>query len=124
VTVVKITNLPGHHRSRIILPLGIARRMCARARQEWGDDAEEKPRADLTRVRMWLGSTAVHRRDSRGDKRPFGAFSVRWGSPGPALAMIEKIEWDPIQGASETEIRHAVDHLAGWPVATLEKRAS
>jgi hypothetical protein len=119
-----INTLPGHLRSSIIVPLGIARRMCARAKQEWGDDAEESPRADLTRVRMWLGSAAGHRRDTRGDKRPFGAFSVRWGKPGPSLAMIEKIEWDPIQGASEVEIRHAVDHLAGWPVATLEKRAS
>ena len=118
-----MNNLPNHHRSRIIVPLGIARRMCARAKEEWGDDAEEAPRGDLTRVRMWLGNTP-HRREMRGEKRPFGAFSVRWGSPGPALAMIEKIEWDPHQGASETEIRHAVDHLAGWPVATLEKRAS
>ena len=119
-----INTLPGNLRSSIILPLGIAKRMCARAKDEWGDDAEETPRSNVTRVRMWLGSTASHRRDTRGDKRPFGAFSVRWGSPGPALAVIEKIEWDPIQGASETEIRHAVDHLAGWPVATLERRAS
>lgn len=99
--------------------------MCSRARDEWGHDAaEEKSGAELTRVRMWLGNSPMHRHDSRGDKSPFGAFSVRWGSPGPALATIEKIEWDPSQGASEMEIRHAVDHLAGWPVATLEKRAS
>ena len=122
--VTLLDNLPGHHRSSIVLPVGVARRMCARAKAEWGDVAEEgSARTDVTRVRMWLGSTAVHRRETRGDKRPFGAFSVRWGSPGPALAVIEKIEWDPYQGASETEIRHAVDHLAGWPVASMEKRA-
>ena len=112
--------LPGNRRSRIIVPLGVARRMCVRAREEWGHDAEENPRAGVTRVRMWLGSTAIHRHDFKGDKKPFGAFSVRWGSPGPALAMIEKIEWDPNQGASESEVRHAVDHLAGWPVASTE----
>ena len=120
-----VDNLPAHHRSSIIVPLGVARRMCARAKEEWGDDAEQSStRADVTRVRMWIGNAAAHRREMRGDKRPFGAFSVRWCSPGPALAVIEKLEWDPYQGASETEIRHAVDHLAGWPVASMEKRAS
>ena len=116
-----MNNLPGHRRSRIVVPIGIARRICARASDEWGHDAEDRTRSDVTRVRMWLGSTAIHRHDFKGDKKPFGAFSVRWASPGPALATIEKIEWDPNQGASESEIRHAVDHLAGWPVASTEK---
>jgi hypothetical protein len=99
--------------------------MCARARSEWGDDSAAENAGDhVTRVRMWLGQSPMHRHDSRGDKRPFGAFVVRWGSPGPALATIDLIEWDPNQGGSEIEIRHAVDHLAGWPVATLERRAS
>ncbi|HEY3083645.1 MAG TPA: hypothetical protein VGM69_27435 [Chloroflexota bacterium] len=116
-----MNHLPGHQRARIILPAGIARRMCVLAREEWGDESEERAGWGVSRVRMWLGGTAAHRRESRGDQRPFGAFSVRWGTPQPSLAVIEKIEWDPRQGASEEEIRHAVDHLAGWPVATLDR---
>ena len=89
--------------------------LCRRARDEWGDHAEEVVSPRRSNIRIWTGG-----RQHWGDRRPVGAFSVRWFQPTESQAVIDEIAWDPTQNGSEDEVRQVINLLAGWPVARDE----
>jgi hypothetical protein len=99
---------------RIVLPLGVARQLCDRARREWGPSAVADPKPDLSRVSFYLGGQHHY----RSGERPVGGFVLRWGVPTPYSATIERAGWNPAQGGSLDEVRAVVDALVGWPAAT------
>jgi hypothetical protein len=114
--------LPRRVNARLILPTGVARRIVVRACQEWGHEAESEIDRHRTQVSFFLGGRSLAR--SASGRRPAGGFIVRWGAPRPSESMIEQIGWDPYQGGSEDEVRHVIDTLAGYPLATRAEVAT
>ena len=107
------THLPGQREVKFVVPVSEMRRICERARREWGPDAEEMPTPRHAIVKFWLGRT-VHYQHGHA---PVGQFSVHWHTPNDPLATIDRIEWDPAQGGSEAEVYEVINTLAGWPLA-------
>jgi hypothetical protein len=104
--------MPEPWRSRlvgVVLPLGLAEAMFARAGQ-WDIDKGGRFDRRLAAVLVWSGNAVAAEQGE-----PVGGFHVRWSDPDENSATVWKVEWDP-DGGSEDEVWRALEVLAGRPV--------
>jgi hypothetical protein len=93
-------------RVEIVLPIHVVRAMFRRARQ-WSIEQGGRFEARSSAILLW----------TRAGRPPGGgllaSFSVRWRHPGPGLATIREVAWNPGSGGSLQESCRALEVLAG-----------
>jgi hypothetical protein len=120
VAMVLLDVLPNHEPTEIVMPLPSMKRVCERARSEWGPRAIMHKGDSYTLVLQWLRST----RGAMRAEAPVSGFRIRWAWPSAHQAAIDCVGWDPRQGSSPDEVRYLINTLAGWPAATLAAGAA
>ena len=110
-----VADLPRGRDVSFVLSAAQARAMLDRARREWGADVDDPSTLRLAVVRLYMGGHNQYA--GRRQRRPVGAFHVRWHTPTSDQATIERLEWDPALGSSDEEVCQVIDALAGWRLA-------
>ena len=92
----------------LTLPEPVLRKMWERARRSFG--AGRSGRCDArsgTTLLLWSGPLTAP------GARPVGAVSVRWRTPAPGRATIERVAWTTDRPAREARLWRALEVLAG-----------
>ena len=110
-----VPDLPNNRAVQFTLSAAQARTILERAHQEWGADVDDQSTLRRAVVRLFMGG----KRQQGGprDRKPVGAFHIRWHFPTGDQATIDLLEWDPALGGSDEEVCQVIDALAGWRLA-------